>query len=180
MPLHVLDLLDSDLFLLSNGDEFKAAFALICASWLQVPAGSLPSSDSELRAIAGTDDWDAVRPMALRNWVLGADGRLHHPVVAARVMHVVRASSGVRKFLRRPAQPRRIDVTPSEWERLRAEVFERDAYTCQYCGQNGGRLELDHVVAVVRGGLSVLGNLLTACQSCNRSKGAKRLEDWKQ
>lgn len=43
MPIEPTRLLDSDLFALSTGDEFKAAVALWCKAWLQVPAGSLPS-----------------------------------------------------------------------------------------------------------------------------------------
>jgi hypothetical protein len=48
MPMDVVRLLDSDLFALSTGDEFKAALALWCKAWLQVPAASLPDDDRVL------------------------------------------------------------------------------------------------------------------------------------
>ena len=33
----------------------------------------------------------------------------------------------------------------AEWQDLRRATFERDDYTCQYCGQHGGKLECDHI-----------------------------------
>jgi hypothetical protein len=66
----------------------------------------------------------------------------------------------------------------SEWAEIRAFVFERDDYTCQYCGEYGGRLECDHVVPVSRGGTNDFENLLTACFGCNRSKRDKLLSEW--
>lgn len=66
-----------------------------------------------------------------------------------------------------------------EWRDLRAYVFSRDDYTCQYCGKRGGRLECDHVVPVSRGGGSESENLATACFSCNRSKRDKLVSEWR-
>jgi len=70
-------------------------------------------------------------------------------------------------------------VFAAEWIEIRARIFQRDDYTCQYCGIRGGRLECDHVVPVSRGGQTVEENLKTACFSCNRSKRNKTLEEWK-
>jgi len=66
----------------------------------------------------------------------------------------------------------------SKWGPIRTQIFERDDYTCQYCGDRGGQLECDHVVPLSRGGPDTLDNLLTACFQCNRSKGSKTLEEW--
>lgn len=38
------------------------------------------------------------------------------------------------------------------WRRLRDEIFARDLFTCQHCGQIGGNLELDHIVNIAQGG----------------------------
>ncbi len=65
-----------------------------------------------------------------------------------------------------------------EWAALRAAVFERDDYTCQYCGARGGRLECDHIHPVAKGGDSDMNNLATACFRCNRSKRAKTVQEW--
>lgn len=75
---------------------------------------------------------------------------------------------------------RKLDISQAEWASLRSSIFERDEYTCQYCGKKGGRLECDHVHPFSLGGHSVPENLVTACVSCNRSKGAKTLSEWRQ
>lgn len=66
------------------------------------------------------------------------------------------------------------------WKDLRNTVFERDSYTCQYCGDKDSKLECDHIIPVVSGGSDELDNLTTSCISCNRSKGSKSLSDWLQ
>ena len=66
----------------------------------------------------------------------------------------------------------------AEWVEMRSRVFERDDYTCTYCGERGGSLECDHVVPVSRSGSNDESNLVTACKDCNRSKGAKLLNEW--
>lgn len=70
--------------------------------------------------------------------------------------------------------------TGQEWDTLKLQVFERDRFTCTYCGQRGGALECDHVIPVARGGSSDADNLTTACRHCNRSKGSKLISEWKQ
>lgn len=85
MPLDVVRLLDSDLFALSTGDEFKAAIALWAKSWTQLPAASLPDVDRILSHLSGTGrSWKKLKSMALRGFVLCSDGRWYHPVVAEK------------------------------------------------------------------------------------------------
>ena len=87
MRLDTGRLLDSDLFALSTGDEFKAAVALWCKSWTQEPAGSLPTDDRVLAHLSGAGArWKRVKTMALRGWRLADDGRLYHEVVAEQVL----------------------------------------------------------------------------------------------
>lgn len=68
----------------------------------------------------------------------------------------------------------------AEWAVLRSGVFERDRYTCTYCGARGVRLECDHIHPLSRGGSNEVENLTTACTDCNRSKHAKLLSEWVQ
>lgn len=90
MPLDVVRLLDSDLFALSSGDEFKAAVALWCKCWLQLPAASLPNDDRILAALAGfgrdVKGWSKVKDMAMRGFVLCDDGRWYHEVIAQKAI----------------------------------------------------------------------------------------------
>ena len=90
MPLDVARLRDSDLAIEASGDEFRAAVLLWCASWNQVPAGSLPNAEQPLAAYAGfgrdVKGWKKVAKGALRGFVECADGRLYHPVVAEKAL----------------------------------------------------------------------------------------------
>lgn len=61
---------------------------------------------------------------------------------------------------------------------LRRRIKERDNYACRRCrvsvtAEPHLLLEVDHIMPVSRGGLSVPENLQTLCWKCNRSKGAK-------
>ena len=87
MPLDTVRLIDSDLFALSTGDEFKAAVALWCKSWTQVPAASLPQDDRILAHLSGAGArWKKLKAMALRGWALCDDGRYYHAVLAEKAL----------------------------------------------------------------------------------------------
>jgi len=58
----------------------------------------------------------------------------------------------------------------------RAEVFNRDKYTCQYCGKTSHQLTLDHVVPRHLGGKHTWDNLVSACAACNLRKAGKTLK----
>lgn len=64
-------------------------------------------------------------------------------------------------------------------KKIRFEVFKRDSFTCQYCGQMAPDviLEVDHINPVVNGGDNKLINLVTSCFDCNRGKGKRALTD---
>lgn len=57
----------------------------------------------------------------------------------------------------------------------RRNLFERDNYTCQYCGRRlpSTELTLDHVVPRCLGGRSTWENLVVACVSCNARKAGR-------
>jgi 5-methylcytosine-specific restriction endonuclease McrA len=57
------------------------------------------------------------------------------------------------------------------------EIFRRDDYVCQYCGQPSARPTVDHIIPRVRGGEYSWENLVTACPQCNRRKGGKTLQE---
>ena len=69
---------------------------------------------------------------------------------------------------------------PTVWRELRAFVFARDDFTCQYCGARGGSLQCDHIIPFSKGGSNELDNLVTACKPCNQSKRDKTLDEWMQ
>lgn len=64
-------------------------------------------------------------------------------------------------------------------KKLRFEVFKRDSFTCQYCGQKAPTVVLncDHVKPVAEGGTNDILNLITSCFDCNSGKGARSLSE---
>lgn len=58
----------------------------------------------------------------------------------------------------------------------RDSVYERDSFTCQYCGEVPALkdLNLDHVIPRDRGGRTTWENIVTSCRGCN-SRKANRL-----
>ncbi len=77
-------------------------------------------------------------------------------------------------------------ITLSDYDRLpaasvtfsRRNIFKRDRFTCQYCGDQPGseELTLDHVVPRAQGGESRWDNCVLACMECNRRKADRTPE----
>lgn len=63
---------------------------------------------------------------------------------------------------------------------IRFEVYERDNYICQYCGNrfNPEMLSIDHLIPVSLGGHNEITNYVTCCRSCNSRKRNKPLEQF--
>jgi 5-methylcytosine-specific restriction endonuclease McrA len=72
--------------------------------------------------------------------------------------------------------PDSVGIHSKDWRRLVRHYRHR----CAYCGGNEGGLHMDHVIPLSRGGRHAIGNVLPACQSCNLSKGAKLVAEWKR
>lgn len=78
---------------------------------------------------------------------------------------------GITKSLVRKTQ-RQVDSS------LMWRVFQRDNYTCRYCGRIGVPLTVDHLVLWEEGGPTIEANLLSACKNCNKTRGRIHYEDW--
>jgi 5-methylcytosine-specific restriction endonuclease McrA len=50
---------------------------------------------------------------------------------------------------------------------------------CFYCGATE-RLTVDHVVAIARGGTDSIGNLVSACKTCNSQKRDLTIMEWRK
>ncbi len=64
-------------------------------------------------------------------------------------------------------------------KKLRFEVFKRDKFTCQYCGEKAPEvvLNVDYIDPVANGGTNEILNLITSCFSCNSGKSDRTLND---
>lgn len=82
-----------------------------------------------------------------------------------------------------PGEHRSIDFARGISAKLRAEVLDRNGFTCQMCGITPGeidpetrrkvRLHVGHIVDKSQGGKDELANLRTLCSTCNQ--GAKNI-----
>lgn len=59
-----------------------------------------------------------------------------------------------------------------EYRSWRLSVFERDDYTCKFCGRRGGRLEADHIKPVAHHPelIADIDNGQTLCKDCHKKK----------
>jgi 5-methylcytosine-specific restriction endonuclease McrA len=64
-------------------------------------------------------------------------------------------------------------LTFKEWE-LILKLFD---YRCVYCNKTG-KLTLDHVIPISRGGEHTKYNVVPACKSCNSKKHNKMPKEW--
>ena len=64
-------------------------------------------------------------------------------------------------------------------KKIRFDIFKRDYFTCQYCGDTPPKvvLQVDHINPVKLGGTNEQDNLITSCQPCNIGKGAGSLSN---
>lgn len=61
-------------------------------------------------------------------------------------------------------------IVPRDERRLRG--------ACVYCGDPAD--SVDHVIPLVRGGTHGIGNLVPACLTCNKSKHARTVMEWRK
>lgn len=87
------------------------------------------------------------------------DANVRATSIVVQVPAVVR----LRKAYRRHAKPVKFS---------RVNIYARDGYRCQYCGDKCAVHELtyDHVVPRSRGGKTTWENIVSCCYSCNRTK----------
>lgn len=93
------------------------------------------------------------------------DDEIRSPTMTIRAPAVVR--------LKHHAYPQKRGVKFS-----RTNVFVRDDFRCQYCGdsKDAGDLTYDHVVPRVQGGRTVWENIVASCRDCNTRKSGRTPE----
>ena len=116
-------------------------------------------------------DWQR----AITLWVLGKVEILaEHDTEKRAVTFTFKLPAVVRllRFVRVRGRRDRVPFT-------RANIFRRDGYACQYCGEAFASEDLtfDHVIPAVQGGPRTWENIVTACVPCNRRKGPRTPEE---
>ena len=85
-------------------------------------------------------------------------------VHSAREIFALPSVIRIDRLIKRPRRERKL---------TRFEIFNRDHYTCMYCGKETRQLTLDHVIPRYRDGQHTWENVVSACVSCNRRKAGR-------
>src|SRR4051812_20353077 len=90
------------------------------------------------------------------------DELIRSPSTAMRMPAVIRLLNAARR------RPRVVRFS-------RFNVFLRDGFICQYCGEHplARELTLDHVEPRAKGGATRWTNVVAACRPCNHRKGSR-------
>lgn len=141
---------------------------LLAKAWRETPASSLPGSDRALKKLSGLleEEWTSHKSTLLAGWTRCSDGLLYEPYLAKHALTLWEAKQ---RFSARKHSGSESDT----WRRLRIAVFQRDNFTCRYCGDKPLHLECDHVIPRSRGGSDNLSNLVASCRPCNSLKSNK-------
>ena len=130
----------------------KRAFGLL----LQDNAKVIYSTDDDFQVLK-SDEWIAY-------------SMAHPPENDGDYVHTVRYNIRIPSILLLNHYDR---LPMKEVKFTRQHLFERDKYTCQYCGGSFSHreLNLDHVIPRDRGGKTSWENIVTSCLHCNTRKG---------
>lgn len=135
-------------------------------------------STSNLRALVLNADMRPVTSFPLSTWgversakneFLGRVNVLERHDVELRSAHRTYRPPSVVQLISYVRQPQAVPFT-------RLNLFLRDDFTCQYCGERfeSADLTFDHVIPRSQGGPSNFENIVAACGPCNSRKGDSR------
>ena len=137
-------------FLPIHVTSVKRSFSLVYQGGARVVNGNYETFDFEgWRMQAGTPGVDCI-------------GTTSGPIPIPRVIVLMRYDRMPRRMVRFS----------------RSNIFSRDGFTCQYCGERPPRaqLNLDHVVPRTQSGRTTWENVVCCCVPCNRKKGGRTPE----
>jgi hypothetical protein len=107
----------------------------------------------------------------------------YHPIEIRRQMSATqkkRVEQGLNNFYidGRTKETQR-QRNSGEYAIWREQVFKRDDYTCQDCGQRGGSLEAHHIFrwSVFKDLRFIVGNGITLCEECHEKTGSYKTKN---
>lgn len=71
-------------------------------------------------------------------------------------------------------------LNPEQVYKFRKKLQKAGTFICYYCQRRFAykHLNIEHVIAIARGGFHSLANVAASCRSCNQSKKAKTFDEW--
>ena len=101
-----------------------------------------------------------------------------------KVINIERASRERNKEKNRPAKNARQRVRNRIIQGKIFVITDKDlrrlySQPCAFCGTMEN-LSIDHIIPLSRGGSHSIGNMMTLCRSCNASKNARTIMEWRR
>lgn len=111
-------------------------------------------------------------PLSLLGWQEAIKAVIKDTVSVIAEYDAVARSPSIEMRLPSVVALRQYQPAPSHVAFTRFNVFLRDRFRCQYCGERhrGNDLTFDHVVPRSRGGETSWENIVAACHGCNAEK----------
>jgi 5-methylcytosine-specific restriction endonuclease McrA len=136
----------------------RRAIGLLCLGHAQVV-------DCDGEAIHGTHDFDSWLCLSL----IRVDAQEASPAEHIRTTSTLLLMPSIIVLATYDRLPKR------EVKFTRENIFRRDDFTCQYCGQQkeAADLNIDHVIPRDKGGAHTWENVVCSCIPCNTRKGNK-------
>jgi hypothetical protein len=150
--------------------EQEGVYFRLLRRWIRTTY--IPDDDDQISSIVGVSRtiWKRRYASAIRPLFLSEDGHLE-PIHGRDTIRLSKHGFG-------PGDAANRDYGLN-WPALRAQILERDEFTCQYCFVTHVPMECDHVIPHSRGGPTTQENLVAACAPCNRSKSDRTPEEWR-
>lgn len=75
-----------------------------------------------------------------------------------------------------------LDRNANEYKTWRTKVFQRDDFTCQLCGEHGGKLNAHHIVpfAKDKSKRTDVENGITLCEDCHKMVHREKIGIWRR
>lgn len=118
---------------------------------------------------------ELLKALETKECILIGDTTREGTLYTVRLPHEIPAVKERLAALQAPTQPINYYRDPD----LRNQLFERDKWTCRYCGErvSAENATLDHLVPISKGGSDAPENLATCCLICNAIKSGKTYEE---
>ena len=110
------------------------------------------------------DQWDADHPERRK-----ATEQRYDSSPRGRVINQINRQLRLARIKQAPGDGLPIE----EWER----ILEEHHHRCYYCGASG-KMTIEHMVPLSRGGAHDSSNIVPACEHCNKSKNTKTAEEF--
>jgi Homing endonuclease associated repeat/HNH endonuclease len=140
--------------------------------------GEMDQRPSTIRASAYRSKWSSWRN-ALKAFL----GQINSDITVAKENQVTTSAVTRERSEEAPTATVSIVTTDAPRRRtlsvgVRYDVLRRDHFRCVICGASpatliGCELQVDHIIAVARGGENSMENLRALCKNCNLGKSAK-------